>query len=539
MAKRNNILQERIIGGEKVLICGTPDLQVLEEMITGSGDLWHSGLQRGCAGLLAELKYWSPVYWYYLNDIDPRVSSVSWRVEHEAFAVRSRVWETIGGLDTGYISEPTRALDLGFRLIQNGGIPLHVPGLFAGGARQADASRAHISKRDIYLFFARHFKRNYRLYMLLRETMVRHRPLRELRALRWAEDQVKRVVPPTTGVVPPRPLQPMPPKPPRVSAIVPTMRRQEFTANLLADYERQTLPLHQVFVVDATPEGERTPELYEKYTSVLPLQVVWQQSLGACRARNEAIRLCTGDYILFADDDTRVPPDFVDKHVRLLETYHAEASNGLDVRADHHEQGLDDLARKLSGLEHRRQRVGVSENFNNANSCVRREWVNNCVGNDVNFDGGYGDDGDFGHCLIERGGVVLYNPYATNLHLKPPAGGFRWWGTQASLKGELRKRQPWELKRRVGRISPRPGPTIMYSFLKHYTEDQVREWLYVYLLRWWVSNEGVSNGSGKIQKGRRIALLLTRVLGTPYKLLRIRVSYRFAKDLIERGPIFE
>ncbi len=155
MEEGTNILQERIIGGEKVLICGTPDLQALEEMVAGSGDLWHSGLQRGCGGLLAELKYWSPVYWYYLNDINPHVRSVSWRVEHGAFAVRSRVWETIGGLDAGYISEQARALDLGFRLIQNGGIPLHVPGLFEGDTRQTAVNCVHIPKRDIYFFFAR------------------------------------------------------------------------------------------------------------------------------------------------------------------------------------------------------------------------------------------------------------------------------------------------------------------------------------------------------------------------------------------------
>ena len=525
-------MKELTVGGERVVLCGAPDLGILEEIIVGPGDLWHSGLLRGYAGLLPELKYWSPVYWYYLNDTAPDVRNVSWRVEYGAFAVRASVWEAMGGLDTSYTSRTTPSLDLGFKLIQNGGVPLHVPDLYPS----VEHSDQHFSipRPDVYLFFTRHFKRDYQLYMLLREVMTRRRPLAELRALRWAERQARSITAPQTITMPPRPLQPLTGRL-RVSAIVPTMRRQAYTANLLADYTRQTLPLHEVFVVDATPDEERAPGIYSQYEQSLPLRVIWQRSLGTCRARNEAIKLCTGDYILFADDDTRVPPDFVENHVRVLDTYQAQATNGLDIRADHPTQDLDDLARKLAQMEGRRQRVGVSENFNNANSCVRLEWVHLCTGNDVNFDGGYGEDGDFGHCLIERGAVVLYNPYSANLHLKPPTGGFRWWGAQAGKKGRSRKRQPWELKRRVGWIAPRPSPTIMYSFLKHYTKDQLREWLYVYLLRSWMP---VEVRSGRSKPGQ-IWVFLRHLLSTPARLVRIWISYRFARDLAERGPIFE
>ena len=521
------------ISGTECLIRGLPESSVLEASLAGPGDLWHSGLLRGCGGVLSEIVYYLQVYSYYLNDVDANLRSVSWRVDPSAFAIRSSVWEALDGFDVAYESEAARALDLGFRALQNGGIPLHVPGLFESKDQRA-ATQFVLSREDVYLFFCRHFKREYRLYALIREAIKRRSPAGEFRAFREAEARAADMPPPRTVAIRPRVLIQARPAGPRVSAIIPTLRRQDYTARLLDDYTKQTLPLHQVIVVDATPEAERDESVYEKFSSSLPLEVIWQESLGSCRARNEAISLCTGDYILFADDDTRVPPDFVENHVRLLETYRAEASQGLDVRADHHQQTIDDLARKLESYHGRGDRIGVSRSFNNANSCVRRDWVEACVGNDVNFDGGYGEDWDFGFRIIERGGVLLYNPFSANLHLKPPSGGFRWWGEQAKLRRRRKVRQPWEVNRQVGWLKPRPSPTILYAMLKHYTSEQVREWLYVYLLRsWWPTFARPEESRAK-----RILLFPFRLLGTPRTLLRIRSSFKFASDLVRRGQRF-
>src|SRR5687768_4472740 len=122
--------RQTTIAGEEVLICGAPDLVQLEKEIAGPGDLWHSGLLRGCHNLFPELVYAAQVYWFYLNDADGSVRSVSWRVDPTAFAVRLSAWKALGGFDPAYSSDAARALDLGFRLIRLGGIPLHVPALF-------------------------------------------------------------------------------------------------------------------------------------------------------------------------------------------------------------------------------------------------------------------------------------------------------------------------------------------------------------------------------------------------------------------------
>lgn len=498
------------------------------------GDLWHSGLQRGTANRLSELRYWQPVYWWYLNDGPSERRSVSWRVDPTGFAVRREAWDRIGGMDGVYHTETLRALDLGFRLLRAGGVPLHVPGLFAkrspGQSAREPATpgqaAAEPARLDRYLFFCRHFKRDYRLNMWLRESMRRRRPVHEWRLLRRAEQLARKVAAPETRTIPPRPLVALPDPPPTVSAIIPTMRRQALTRQLLEDLADQSLPLHEVVVVDATPPEERTAAPYESLPD-LPVEVLWQQSLGSCRARNEAIAECTGHFILFADDDIRVLPDYVENHVRLLESYGAEAANGLDLQADDPDQGLTDLEHKLQRLCSRFERVGADHKFSNANSCVRREWVERLNGNDVNFDGGYGEDTDFGQRIVEQGGVLLYNPFSANLHLKPAFGGYRWWG-----RWRHGSRKPWELHRRVGWIKPKPSPTIMYGFLKHYGAESFREWKWLYLLRtWWPTRQRPDESLAV-----RLVKLPWRLAMTPLALLRIRLSRRFADDLRVLGP---
>jgi GT2 family glycosyltransferase len=173
----------------------------------------------------------------------------------------------------------------------------------------------------------------------------------------------------------------------------------------------------------------------------------------------------------------------------------------------------------------------VDTKFSNANGCVRREWVERCAGNDTNFDGGYGEDSDFGRCIVEKGGVLLANPFAADLHLKPPSGGFRWWGKMASERRLI----PWEFRRRTGLVKPRPSPTIVYGLRKHCTGRQVREWFTLYVLRSLWPTFLKPHETTR----RRLIMLLPRLAKVPLALWKIRVSWRFSNDLLSRGPQYE
>jgi len=463
--------------GEVLLYNGEPNLERLDELSEGPGDLWHSSLDQGFENCFEDLVYQTAVYWWFLNDFEDLDSAVNWRLNAHNFVLRETVWNAMNGFDDNYSDDIIRGLDFGFNLMRNyGGVPIYVKSLFL--KKQFDAS---ISAEDRYLFFLKNFKRHHSYYMMIRKGVFNL--FSEYKALNTASKKIQKI---QNKIIEPRPLNEIEGKP-TVSLVIPTMKRQQFTELLLNDHNKQTYLIKEAIIVDATPKDERDAKFYNPDNFKFDIKLKWQTTKGSCRARNEAINMCTGDYIIFADDDIRVLPDFVENHIKILQTYKASACNGLDIMASNMNQDLYDLKKRLSYLDNQRWKVGVSPTFSNANSCVKRTLVNELIGNDVNFDGGYGEDADFGLRIIKKGEVLIHNPFSPNLHLKPPVGGYRFWGNQSKIIGKTRKLQPWELDEPVKYFRPIPSPTITYGILKHFKPLQVKEWrikhIFIYLFK--------------------------------------------------------
>ena len=497
--------------GEVIYYTGSPDLNKLEQLSLGAGDLWHSSFEQGYKNAFPEIVYFAVVFFWYVNDFDALDECVSWRINPNAFAIRKSAWDALKGFDAEITNPTLQALDFGYNFIKNsGGVPLYVRGLYEASALTIPS----ISSYDRHVFFRKNFKLEHAIYMIFREGFWKISEWVNLMKARKFSFRNQ------YSLIPPRPLEVIQGQP-KVSYIIPTMLRQDFTLMLLEDLKKQTYLPAQVVVVDATPEDQRDVSLYlpENY----PFEVVfkWQTTQGSCRARNEAIALCTGDYIVFGDDDIRIPTDFIENHIRLLQTYKASACNGLDIRADHQQQTLLDLENKLEQLGAGRWKVGSTPNFSNANSCVATHYVQQLKGNDINYDGGYGEDTDFGLSLVKLGLPVLFNPFSANLHLKPPAGGYRFWGSQAKLKGKKRKIQPWELDTPVKHIVPVPSPTILYMIHKHFSSRAVKE----YTIKYFVLH---------LFKGKLTALPL-KLIRLPYKILQYKKAVFYAKQLIALG----
>ena len=498
--------------GEVILYHGMPNLEKLEELSNGLGDIWHSSFEQGYKNAFSDIVYQTSIFFWYVNDFDNLDECVSWRLNPNHFAVRKSVWDQLGGFDYEYNNLILSAFDFAFNAISNcGAISLYVKSLFD----VAEKENITISVKDRYVFYRKNFKLDHSLFMLYRKGFWK---VSEWNALFFAKNNFEKRQ--SLRVIPPKALKAIQGKP-TVSYIIPTMMRQDFTLNLLDDLSKQSYLPSQVIVVDATPEQSRDESLYKP--SNYPFEVVfkWQVTKGSCRARNEAIDLCTGDYIVFGDDDIRIPNDFIEYHIRLLQTYNAGACNGLDIRANHEKQTLKDLQLKLDNFKGNRWIVGASNSFSNANSCVKREFVNQLVGNDINYDGGYGEDSDFGISLTKIGVTVLHNPFSTNLHLKPPIGGYRFWGSQAKIIGKKRKTQPWELDTPVKCIRPIPSPTIMYQIHKQFTPQQLIEYKHKYF-------------SMYLFKGNKWELPL-KIIKLPYRILQFNKSVFYAKKLIALG----
>ncbi|MES2544065.1 MAG: glycosyltransferase [Bacteroidota bacterium] len=498
--------------GEIILYNGNPDLKKLEDLSNGAGDIWHSSFEQGYKNAFPDLVYFAFVFFWYINDFDNLDECVSWRINPNQFAVRKSVWELLNGFNSDFENVQMQALDFGYNcLAKSGGITLYVKNLFSS----KEVENIQISTRDRYVFFRKNFKIDHSVFMLYRKGFSK---LSEWNAFFYAKNNFKQRKYP--AIVPVRILNEIQGKP-TVSYIIPTMMRQDFTLNLLNDLKNQSYLPTQVIVVDATPENSRDQSLYNPKNYPFEVQFKWQTTKGSCRARNEAIDLCTGDYVIFGDDDIRIPADFIANHIRILQTYNVGACNGLDIRADNQSQNLDVLKNKLEKLGDTRWKVGAATSFSNANSCVKREFVNQLIGNDINYDGGYGEDSDFGISLSKIGVTVLHNPFSANLHLKPPVGGYRFWGNQAKVLGKKRKTQPWELDNPVKHIRPVPSPTIMYQIHKQFTPQQLIEYKHKYF-------------SMYLFKGNKWEFPL-KILKMPLRLLQFKESVFYAKKLIALG----
>lgn len=498
--------------GEIILYVGQPNFEKLEQLALGTGDIWHSSFEQGYKNVFPELVYQTATFFWYLNDFEELEQCVSWRVNPNAFAVRKTVWDTLNGYDTEYKNPQMQALDFGYNAVRNSGaVALYVKDLFA----TSEIEKINITTRDRYTFFIKNFKLDHALFMIYRQGLWKWK---EWDAFFYAKKNFKKSK--LKPKIKTKVLNAIEGNP-KVSYIIPTMFRQEYTLQLLEDLSQQSYLPAQVVVVDATPINNREESLYSLKEYSFELIVKWQESKGSCRARNEAIDLCTGDYIVFGDDDIRVPSNFIENHIRFLQTNKAGACNGLDIRADHQKQNLQDLEDKLQQLGDKRWIAGCSQMFSNANSCVKSDYVKQLVGNDVNFDGGYGEDSDFGMSLSKIGVAVLHNPFSVNLHLKPPTGGYRFWGTQAKIRGKKRKSQPWELDTPVKWITPVPSPTVMYGIVKHFSPQQVIEYkqkhFFLYLF-----------------KGAKSSFLY-RFIRLPYKNIQFNKSLFYAKKLVALG----
>jgi len=498
--------------GEIILYVGNPDFSLLETLSNGAGDIWHSSFEQGYKNLFPEIVYQTATFFWFVKDFDNLDQCISWRINPYQFAVRKSVWEVLKGFENDYANPILQALDFGFNSLRyQGTVPLYIKGLFT----EIATTELKISVKDRYIFFRKNFKKEHSLFMIYRKGIWN---IKEWSAYFYAKKKCKFRT--KSEIVKPRELKELEGNP-KVSYIIPTMMRQDFTLNLLRDLASQTYIPTQVIVVDATPQEQRDESLYNSDNYPFDLIIKWQTSKGSCRARNEGITLSTGDYIVFGDDDIRIPNNYIENHIRFLQTYNASACNGLDIRADHQHQTLDDLNSKLDNYGPKRYLSGAAQIYNNANNCVKKEFVNHLVGNDVNFDGGYGEDNDFGLSLTKLGVIVLQNPFSTNLHLKPPLGGYRFWGSQAKIIGKKRKQQPWELDTPVKNITPKPSPTIMYYFHKHFGSDLVKEFKHKYFFLY-------------LFKGSKLLLLL-RILKMPYRLIQYRKSEFYAKRLLELG----
>jgi glycosyltransferase involved in cell wall biosynthesis len=229
-----------------------------------------------------------------------------------------------------------------------------------------------------------------------------------------------------------------------IDVIIPTIGRKQYLHAVLQDLAQQThLPVN-VIIVEQNPQPDSVSELDFLTNQTWPFIIkhTFTHQAGACNARNLALSQVESEWVFFADDDIRFDIDF------LKNVFYKICQFGAKVIT-------------TSCLQQNEpQRYSITNQsgiFGSGNSFVKASCLAT-VSFDMALELGYGEDIDFGMQLRNKGFDVIYLPEIRILHLKAPMGGFR-----------IKVKQLWDNET----VQPKPSPTIMYVFLKHYTQQQL------------------------------------------------------------------
>ncbi|WP_159947768.1 glycosyltransferase family 2 protein [Polaribacter septentrionalilitoris] len=228
----------------------------------------------------------------------------------------------------------------------------------------------------------------------------------------------------------------------KVDVLIPTLGRKEHLYNVLKDLAKQTLLPEKVIIVEQNGVENSTSNL-DYLSSDWPFKIdhTFVHQLGACNARNLALKKVTGNWVFFADDDVRFEGDLLEKAFAYINQYNTSSITISCLQNGEIEKNTTPL-----------QWYGFGTNA----SLVESKYAKKCFFKQEH-EFGYGEDTDYGMQLKNNGCDTIYIPNVKMLHLKAPIGGFRF------------KFKPlWN----NDKIIPKPSPTIMAYNLKHLTNQQ-------------------------------------------------------------------
>jgi glycosyltransferase involved in cell wall biosynthesis len=106
---------------------------------------------------------------------------------------------------------------------------------------------------------------------------------------------------------------------PLVSILIPLYNSEKYITETIQSCLNQTYKNIEVIIVD-DGSTDNSYQVAKSYESDI-LKVYKQENAGACRARNYAFELSSGDYIQYLDADDLLSPNKIEKQIELFEQY--------------------------------------------------------------------------------------------------------------------------------------------------------------------------------------------------------------------------
>ena len=218
--------------------------------------------------------------------------------------------------------------------------------------------------------------------------------------------------------------------------------------------------------------------------------------------------MSTADYLLFFDDDSRVEPDWITQHLKTLDYFNADISAGVS------------LAVIGAKVPESYNFFRWADQFDSGNALVKRDVFKKIGLFDLQFNKQSMGDGEFGIRAYLHGLKSVSNPYAKRIHLKVAAGG-------------LREIGHWDGFRPKKWFAPKPLPSVLYLYKKHYPKALYREAI---LMGMMLSN--VSYKNKRNSNMLAVSLLLT-IIKSPLLLIQFLKSKRKADKMLAEGDKIE
>ncbi len=479
---------------------GSPDAEIVQQVCSSPGDVWHGGLRLGTGALPGIIDFVHPTQ--MLNRDPPyHIPATSWRLSLRASLITTRALRVLGGPRQDFRTLEAAGLELGHRFLTAGALVRHEPVLLPHSAAPSCVS---IPFEDELRFALKRFGKQWSYWALMRAVLTGYvSPLEASRAA-WG----------LRGLEPPASPAAFHGRSgaggddmdePRVTVLVPTIDRYPYLLTLLRQLRQQTVAPLEIIVIDQTPV-ERRMDLIRPELDELPLRVIIQEEPGQCTSRNAGIVLSSGDYILFLDDDDEVGPTLIEDHLRTLNTFRADVSSGVVE-----EPGSGPLP---TGFQHLR----ASGVFPAGNTLIRRDVLFDSGLFDLAYDRAARADGDLGTRIYLSGALMVLNPAITLFHHRARPGGLRTHKARVVTHAGSRTR--------IMTVHL-PSASELYLAIRYFTDRQLREKL-------WLAAFGTFSVRGRV--GRSLAKVVVSGLRFPWTLWQLHRSLRAARRMFVEFP---
>jgi len=181
----------------------------------------------------------------------------------------------------------------------------------------------------------------------------------------------------------------------KVSIIIPCYNKEAYVKEAVKSALSQTYQNIEIICIDdCSTDNSKTilKALADKYNNIILLEE--DANIGVCRARNKAIDIANGEYILPLDADDTLEPSFVEKAINIL-----DKNDDIDVVYSR----VRNLNTKKELFKHNKDANLLYGNFITCSAMFKKSDLLNVGGYDTNFDKIGCEDWDLWLTFIEKG----------------------------------------------------------------------------------------------------------------------------------------